>query len=508
MTKLSPDLLRKQAKQLRKLHAAGDADARRRIRAVLGDQDLSSHSGALHVIAREHGFESWPKLKIAHELGLLDQTEKLERLRRALFHGQHWVTERLLAETPELANGDLGIECALYDVDAVKRRLSINPSVVHSEIGGRRPILHLAFSKHFQTSPGKSADMMAVAEMLVAAGADVNDGYRPEPDSEHGLSALYGALGHAGNLQLAAWLLDHEASPDDNESLYHATELDTLDGLRLLMRHGVTTEGTNVLPRMLDFDNYEGVKLLLEYGADPNEGIGDHPSGQPSMVIPALHQAARRNCSGAIIGLLLDHGADGRTRYQGHSAYALARIRGNREAARRLEKAGQATELDANEQLLAAAADGEVAGRVDADTLSAESRRLICRLLGFAGPPPLAHIKRLVEIGISPDWTDEMGLPAVQVAGWEGHADAVEWLLTFNPDLEHRNRFGGDLMETILHGAEFNPHRADRDHRRCAELVLATGVRFSRRLIDQTGSEDLAFTLEAWAEAHPEQVKS
>jgi hypothetical protein len=503
---LNIDRLRKQAKRLRKLFLSGDPDAVRRVEAVFPDKTLSNHTSALHVIAREQGHESWPKLKLASELDAMDRRQKVERLELALFNGQHWVVEKLLTGQPDLANAHFGLQCALYDIEAVTRKLSDDAAAACVAVGVRTPVLHLAFSRHFETAGADAGGMIAVAEALVAAGADVNDGYPAEPGSEHKLSALYGALGHAGNLQLAEWLLEHGASPDDGESLYHATELQSLDGLRLLMRHGVRVEGTNALPRMLDFNNLDGVKLLLDYGADPNEGISAHASGQPSMVVPALHQAARRNCSGQIVELLVEHGADGRTPYQGHSAYALARMCGNHAAADVIARAGQATELDANEDLLARAADGPVSGQLDPATLSDESRRIVGRLLGFARPASLDHIRRLVEIGIDPDWTDEMGLPAIQIAGWAGQADVVEWLLTFNPDLNHRNGFGGDLLGTILHGSEFNPYRQDRNHLRCAELVLGCGAPLSRKVIEHTGTEEMAAMLEQWAELHPEQL--
>ena len=49
--------------------------------------------------------------------------------------------------------------------------------------------------------------MLAVAEALLAAGADVNDSYPYQGEDHAPLSALYGAIGHAGNMVLAEWLL-------------------------------------------------------------------------------------------------------------------------------------------------------------------------------------------------------------------------------------------------------------------------------------------------------------
>ena len=178
--------------------------------------------------------------------------------------------------------------------------------------------------------------------------------------------------------------------------------------------------------------------------------------------------------------------------------------RGNREVARVLEEAGQATPLSKTEALLAAAADGTVTGRLDPTRLDDEERRILHRILGYDGV--LDHARRLVTIGIDPDWVDEQDMPAIHVAGWEGQADIVEWLLGFGPDLARKNMYGGDLMGTVIHGAEFCPNRERRDHLRCARLVLDAGARLHRADIEETGAEPLAEFLAEWAEAHPERV--
>lgn len=502
MTK-EADKFRRAAKTLRKAFEALEPEARVRVAAVFPEQDGLNHADALHVIAREQGHDSWPKLKFALETAALDLAARRERLKIALYHGQGWMIDALMSAEPDLSRGQMGLSCALYDLDEVGRLLGRDPGLATRPDGIRRPILHLTFSQ-FWKSGGDIEAQLVIARLLCDHGADVNDGFPAEPGSPHLLSALYGALGHAGNLRMARWLLDHGATPDDNESLYHATELGALDGLRMLLEHGATIAGTNALPRMLDFNDLEGVRLLLDHGADPNEGIGPHPSGAPSLVIPALHQAARRMCSGEIAQLLIDRGADGRPPYLGHSAYALARIRGNREVAEVLARAGQATPLDAAEAKLAQAAEGPVNGRIDPAALSDETRRLLCRIAGEDGR--LAHLQRLVRLGLDPDETDEMGMPAIHVAGWEGQADTVEWLLEQGPSLTAKNDYGGDLMGTIIHGAEFCPNRSARDHLRCAIVTLDAGAPLHMSDVEGCGAEELADYLRDWADVNPNRV--
>ncbi len=251
------------------------------------------------------------------------------------------------------------------------------------------------------------------------------------------------------------------------------------------------------MPRAMDFND-------LEAGADPNEGIAPHPSGEPALTIPALHQAARRMCSGELATLLIAHGADGTAVYEGHSAYALARMLGNRAVATALETAGQISVLDRTEKLVTAAADSETTGRINPADLSDETRRILCRIVGMPGR--LDHVKDLQAIGIDPDWTDEMGMPAIHFAGWEGIDDAVAWLMTFDPDLSRKNDYGGDLLGTIIHGAEFCPARGARNHIDCARMVLEKGAALRRSEIDMCGDEEMAGFLADWAQAHPATV--
>lgn len=493
--------LRADAKRLKKAYFAGDAQARSRLRDCVPGSAPPKHADFLHVIARENGHESWPKLKFALESAAMTRDQRAERLKMALYHGQHWVVRKLLLVDPALPQHNLGLQIAMYDIDAVQAAVELDPEAATRKIGFRTPILHLAFSKHIHMVPEKQADMLAIAQCLLAAGADTNDGFAPEPGSDHKISALYGALGHANNMALAAWLLDHGASPDDNESLYHATELGHHEGLRLLIGHGVTVRGTNALPRALDFNDLEAVGLLLEHGADPNEAVTGHPSGQPIDTIPALHQAARRWCSSDIVRLLLDHGADPDALWQGHSPYATARIYGNDTVAETLGRLGHSTPLSGVETALAACAQGNApAEPLDPGDLEDEDRSLLTRII--LEPARLEHVKALIAAGLDPNRPDNMGMTPLHLAGWAGLPRQVAFLLSCSPDLEYRNDFGGDALGTVVHGAEHRLDSADRDHIGCARLLLEAGAELRQEEIDETGSEKMAQFLENWQAEH------
>jgi ankyrin repeat protein len=488
---------KKAARRLRKAHAAGDPGALARVAAHVDSTKALKHADFLHVIAREAGHDSWPKLKFALESAAFSREEKVERLTRALYFGQHWITEALLAEDPSLKDENFGLQVALYDLDALRGAIAADPAAAVRPVGRRTPILHLAFSKEIHRSPEKRADMKAIARLLLENGADVNDGYPAEPGTDHKLSALYGALCHADNYQLGRWLLENGADPNDNESLYHSTELADASALRLLLQYGATPSGTNALARALDFRNEEKVRLLLAAGADPDEAARDHPSGQPVDTIPALHQAARRWCPGPLAELLLAYGADPGRIWKGHTPYATARIFGNDAVADMLERRGARTPLSETETLLAECARGRPPRRpINPENLSEEDQLLLTRIV--FEEDRLDHLKALVAAGLDPNKTDEMGLTPLHAAGWAGLPETVAYLLTLEPDLTWKNAFGGDALDTVLHGSEHRLDSEERDHIACARLLLEAGSVLYPRYITGCGREDMVAFLEDW----------
>ncbi len=109
--------------------------------------------------------------------------------------------------------------------------------------------------------------------------------------------------------------------------------------------------------------------------------------------IPSLHQAARRGCSVKIVELLLAHGADPDTVWDGHTGYAMALIYGNLPVAKYLVEKGYAHKLDRNEQVLASCAEGKAnPGSLDIARLSKEDKSLLTRLAFIPGK--LEHMKR------------------------------------------------------------------------------------------------------------------
>ncbi len=502
----SIEQLRRDAKALRRAYEAHESGAAARVQAHVSGKDPLKHADFLHVIARENGHDSWPRLVWVDETIGLDRAQKQERLKMALFHGQNWRVGQLLEATPDLADEQFGLLCALYERDKVAAMLADDKSLAIRAFGPRRPILHLAFSRWHKARPEKQADMLAIAEMLVASGADVNDGFPFQPGDHHLLSALYGAIGHADNMALGRWLLDQGADPNDNESLYHATELGHHEGLKMLLAAGAKPDGTNALPRAMDFDDVEAVRLLIAAGASVDDFNAASIGGERPFTVPALHQAARRRSSREMFDVLLEAGANPSRVYQGLSPYALARAYGHAEACDAITAAGGTTEMNETIGAFAAIGDGAApTGRhIDPDKLPDELRTFAAKA---QHPPELfERTKRLIAAGLEYDLPDDQGITPVQLAGWQGLPDVMAYFLGLKPDLGHINGYGGTLLSTIIHGSENCPDRAGRDHLACLKLALEEGVALPRRAMALAGESEIVDFLTDWAEAHPGQV--
>ncbi|MEM8823370.1 MAG: ankyrin repeat domain-containing protein [Pseudomonadota bacterium] len=507
MTK-SIEQLRRDAKALRKAHEAGELRARQRIANYppRPDGQALKHADYLHVIARENSFLSWPALKFAADMLGMDKAAKRQRLKVALYYGQFGVADQLLDDTPDLADGDFGLCLGLYRKTSVLDFLTESPELATQLISNLAPPLTiLARSKWIHHAPDLADDMLDIARALLANGADVDRGAPIYDGDDYKLSPLYFAIGHANNMALGWWLLENGANPNDGESLYHATELGHHEGLRMLLAHGADPKGTNALLRAMDFHDTVAVQLLLDHGAKVDEFDGTHVGGEAPWVVPALHQAARRMSKPDMIDLLIANGADPNRRFEDTTPYAYARVFGNAILARKLEQIGADTTLSEVEVVLAAAADGTP----NADVLNSEEipdayRNIIRMILHIPGK--LDQVRRLVAAGVEYDRADTEGLTPVQVAGWEGLPDVMEYLLSLRPDLTHMNGYGGTLLSTILHGSENCPQREARDYIGCLRLALQEGVPLPRRAIELAGASDISEFLSEWAEQHADQV--
>lgn len=422
------------------------------------------------------------------------------RLEVALYYGQFAVIEELLAEDPRLASSTFALQLATYDLDAVKARLASDREAATRLEGSRPPMAHLCFSSYHAVARDRRDAMLAIAEVLVEHGADPDTRVPAGAGEPPTLSVLYGALGHAGNLPLARWLLTNGASPNDFESLYHATELGHLDGVRLLLEHGADPLHTNALLRAIDMNDVEMVTMLLEAGADPDDPFGMDTLGTTTPSPPALWHAARNAASGAVAESLIAHGATLDRPWRGRDAFGTALVYGASDVVEVLRAHGAERPVTDHEALLAACVSGAVVpedARIESRLVGGDDRTLPHTIAARPGAVPA--LGNLFRVGFDPTAVDDQGMPPLHVAAWEGLAENVAFLLTLPHDLGHRNAYGGDAMGTVIHGAEFCPHADQRDHVTCARLLLDAGAVPDPADVEASGAPDLVRLLRARA---------
>lgn len=273
----SLEQLKNQAKTLQHFVRAGVPEALDQVRefhprlqniaADTREANSFSRADAQLVVARRHGFPSWPKLRshldvlnryrrAPHRAAVGGQlTNDVERadefLRLAcLTHGGddptrwHQATQ-LLASHPELPASNIYVAAAVGDVEATTALLARDRAAATREGGPHSwtPLLYLAYSTVDDETPGRSH--VEVARWLLDAGADSNTGYLweglPSP-----YTALTGALSsaHSQPIDLARLLLERGADANDAQALYElgssAADDDT-DALELLYEFGLGT---------------------------------------------------------------------------------------------------------------------------------------------------------------------------------------------------------------------------------------------------------------------------
>ena len=289
------------------------------------------------------------------------------------------------------------------------------------------------------------------------------------------------------------------ANPNDNESLYHATEQRDLVALQLLLEHGATPQGTNAPFRAMDFDDVRAVTMMIDAGWNPNEGVSHHPSGPAAVGLSAMHHAAQRLCKAPMFELLAERGTRLDVRRNGLGAYALARLYANDEGAEALKRLGAPTDMpEVLEKLLS----GQ--GPIDPSQLPEEARDIATELAGFTEALP--RMRGFFDAGLEWDKPNRMGMTPVQAAGWWGLPENMAFFLAMKPDLSHINGYGGTLLSTIIHGSENAPSVDNQDYLACLELALNEGVALPRPAIRHAGREDVLAFLEDWAERYPGQV--
>lgn len=333
---------KKQAKELLKAYRAADVETIRRVKRNHPRFDKLSEPGfdvtkfaladAQLVIAREHGFESWPKfvqrIEVINSEAAAVANPVAAFIEAAIWHGTLEAAEAILAAHPEIAHASIHVAAILGDDAAVRSFIADDPrNATKKEAPYDGDVLvYLCLSKYLRLDKTRSEAFLRAATALLDAGADPNTGFTAKDEYGDFETALYGAAGVAHHAELTRLLLERGADPNDNETFYHTPETYDNDALKVLVESGKMRPDllAGMLLRKADWHDYEGIKYLLEHGADPNR--------MTMWGYTALHQAIRRDNALKNIELMLDHGADPTIKTVTEIAAHFPRVDGQRSA--------------------------------------------------------------------------------------------------------------------------------------------------------------------------------
>jgi ankyrin repeat protein len=430
------------------------------------------------VIAREHGFESWPKFAKRIETIVREKTvASLADPRKAFLEaaciprdawhasGTLEMAEAILAAYPRVANSDIYTVAVLGDDAGVRRLLQLDPGSATAKGGpyGWDALTHLCFSRYLQRDPGRSDGFVRAATALLDAGADANTGWMeddfdPKPTWE---SVIYGAAGIAHHAELTRLLLERGADPNDGETPYHAPETHNNDAMKVLVESGKLNDENLVMMlfRKTDFHDYEGLKWLLEHGVDPN--LRGKWNKTP------IHNAVLSDNHIAFFEALLDHGADptflsdkpNRAQQEPSepkSAVAMAARRGRGDVLALFERRGIPLQFAGVEKLIAACARNDSGAiRVIAEREPQLVRELVeqggALLSEFAGVGNAEGVRQLLDLGVPVDALNKQGdlyfdvtkgSTAFHSAAWRARHSLVKLLLERGANLEAQDAKG------------------------------------------------------------------
>lgn len=420
---------KKQAKDLLRARAQGsrtvlDRIARHHPRLQHQAQD-ALRSAPFHladaqlVIAREHGFESWPNfarhietLRLSRGVASLDDAasrfiEAACSPRYGHRSGTLEEAEMILARYPHVAASSIYTAAILADEATALAFLARDPSSATAKGGplGWDALTHLCFSRYLRLDRARSEAFVRTARALLDTGASPNTGWiemidhpNPRPVLE---TAIYGAAGVAQHAGIARLLLERGADPNDEETAYHVIETDDNTVLKILLESGKLNERSlsTALVRKCDWHDLDGLRLLLEHGADPN--------WMTVWGLTALHQSVRRDNRLAMIELLLDYGADPAIpNRERKSAIWIAVRRGRAAALDLFEKRGTPINFNGVDALIAGCARNH---KETIRSILAAEPQLKSALIDeggtllaeFSGVGNLEGVRNLIDIGVS-----------------------------------------------------------------------------------------------------------
>jgi ankyrin repeat protein len=315
------------------------------------------------------------------------------------------------------------------DHDAVSRFLDTDASLLNAKGGPRawEPLLYLCYSCLLREEAYRPR-LLETARLLIDRGADVNAAWKNKDFDDCPESCLYGATGLNDCPALAEMLLAAGANPNDDESMYHSTELPTWDCLELLMQYGGSIRLHNALGHLLDREEPAWLRMMLSYVKDPTQ------------IPPILPFALRRGRSAECCQILIDSGMDLNAPDPGQGGltpFQAATRLGRTDVTALLEAAGADTTLTAADRVVGRLARGETVPPADITpeviaALDAEKPTPTFAVLAERGQD--IALEALLTAGADPNVSDGNGWTGLHHAALNGRLSTVRILLRGGAD--------------------------------------------------------------------------
>lgn len=445
------DALRGEAKRWLKGIATGNIEALARFRQAFPDHTgIPKLRQVQQALAHKHGFSSWAALKQEIEDRARSSADRVRLFLEKSVNRygtdpatQKWgdyerdgpargiVAARLLGHHPEIVRDSIHTAVAAHDLEAVRTFLRRNPSAVHerSAFDGWTPLVRLAYAR--LPIEAASNNALAIATLLLDAGADPNAGWS---DGVNEFTVLVGVIGdgeehqraHPISETFARLLIARGADPFAPQALYN-TSLgpDSIFWLDLLWseseKRGETHKWTGPSPKELGGETIPSALAYLLGNAVPN-----HP------------QRTR---------WLLEHGADARG-INFHSREPVIKhavLAGREDVAELLIRYGASRpQLSEDEDFLAATAAGDFA-RMRA--LARKHPQFLRRHEPMFAAIRLRRAdiaKALLDLGMSADVGDDKKFGALHYTTHCGAAEIARLLVSRGAEVDaFELRYGG-----------------------------------------------------------------
>jgi len=501
---------RKRAKDLRRAHQRGDADAAARIIARLPRaagrpvaEVLATPftlSEAQLVVAREAGFPTWTRLK--HEL----VRAGLDAVVDAALADAPYAAAALAAD-PALPRGSLPLAAAVGADEAALALLAERPECATRPDGPRgwTPLLYACSARFGRGDPAVAARRVRIAARLLDLGADPNedvDSY----ESRH--SPLRNAAREAASVELVDLLLRAGAglAPTDASAGRDLPLVDAVVGgnpacvARILAAGPPWWQAREALEAAVFHDDAASARLLLAHGAHPT-AAGRWWGNLGSC----LHAAILLGRGGPLLDALLASDVDlAAVDRDGRTAYAVAVRTGHHVAAAALrERGASAAGLDDVDRVIAACVRLD---RADLDRrlaavpdLSTRYRYTDHLMLGWAiRRRRFAAVPLLLAAGLDPDVADPDGDTPLHLAAAGADPATIAALLAGGASPSVRNFRGATPLDSATTGTgsgggrgtagTAGPPAAQRERdvvfERAADAVAAGDLAALRALLD------------------------